>query len=1301
MGKGLFAVLLFIIITLGEVGAQTIIRGDNCNSYLNFVKQEVGSNSQLKLFNSNSELPRFGIKKLGFSSYLDEELPESMEFMAGGSTPVVGTSLVSALQLWLRADVGTSSVTDGARIRQWSDQKGSNNGVSLWGIRRDPFYEINEANFNPSIRFGGGVFDDYLEINRPVNEDFTFVIVVRPNMAGGTGANWYNGAGIIDGEVAGSSNDFGGLTLVGDKLAFGTSGVNSIADDHTLISRNPIFANGIPHIAIATRVKDTGQKSLFIDGITDNTGIGIRESFDRPDKMRIGSLQSGTNYYNGYIFEILVYNKALTTIEREHVESYLALKYGLTIGKNYVASVGSIYNVAGYGNDIAGIGVDAVFDLNQKVASSVNVAATTGGNTTIATTNNFTDTNQATSRTELGVDQFLVWGHNNGAITSYQTIGDYVKVPRTWQVENTGNVGEVNFQINLSGFPAASSTGFYYILIDNDDDFSNGILESKKLTNSSGSLYDAVVGFQNGTSYFSIGYATAQPAFWVKADNGTSTTIDNARINSWNDQSGNDNNAQQITLGNQPTYQENEANFNPVVLFDGSNDFYDLTTTAGLGYGSEPRETFVVARDNGTASTTWEWAFAYGKSSRRQAWAIGARISTGRNLALSSYDGDIVLSGSNPYWGNNYRLITGEYDGASMRLFAEGTPRFTRTSGLSTTVSRARIGRQVNGGREYWGGEIAEIMHVLGDVTPEKRSEIETYLAIKYGITKTTNYQVGTSTIYSIFRYENDIAGIGNNSEYGLNQKVSSSVNTSPTTASNVVMATTNDFTSANNDAGRTTLNNGQYLIWGHNGASTASWVDDGNYKRVSRFWKAENTGNVGNVFFQINTTGYPTAITDYYLVVDSDNNLSNGVTEKYLLTGTGNLFSGQVNFSAGVNYFTIATFEELNIELISYSNISRNGLTNGALTIEATGGEGTYTYSWSNGESTPAISGLGAGVYTITVNSGMYNAQKSFYLHDPDALSVTSSVTTTPNCPNDETGVIELDVNLPNEKSIRFDGVDDYIALNKSFTGTNAIEELTVCAWVKVPPGKGGWSIIDFGESEYFNVSIGDRHGVDNNVQFNTHSALDGNSTKNLEGNAIVANNNWHHIACVYDGKKKFIYVDGALDNDSDAHNGKALGSAETRFGFIGDGSEATSFDGTRNGYYFEGQIAMVEMWDRAMVKQEVEARMKSTAVAAGLTGQWLLEEGAGSTITGVAGGNGQLIGGATWETDSFYSVDSYTWTKAGDIGFSESTKDLNSLKEGTYNCTLQIINGYVINLSEILDAPYENISTNPIQME
>lgn len=155
---------------------------------------------------------------------------------------------------------------------------------------------------------------------------------------------------------------------------------------------------------------------------------------------------------------------------------------------------------------------------------------------------------------------------------------------------------------------------------------------------------------------------------------------------------------------------------------------------------------------------------------------------------------------------------------------------------------------------------------------------------------------------------------------------------------------------------------------------------------------------------------------------------------------------------------------------------------------------------------------------------------------------------------------------------AIDLDGSNDYFALaTKSYSTTNSISQISISAWINTTFASNGqfhnWSIIDFDRSEFFNVFV---HG-DGRLGFSTdasgiHDAYAGSVGDLNDGN-------WHHITCVYDGTDKLYYIDGALSLiSSNPHSGTGLGSNTTRFGFIGDGSEANSFNGNRNNIYYDG---------------------------------------------------------------------------------------------------------------------------------
>jgi hypothetical protein len=176
-----------------------------------------------------------------------------------------------------------------------------------------------------------------------------------------------------------------------------------------------------------------------------------------------------------------------------------------------------------------------------------------------------------------------------------------------------------------------------------------------------------------------------------------------------------------------------------------------------------------------------------------------------------------------------------------------------------------------------------------------------------------------------------------------------------------------------------------------------------------------------------------------------------------------------------------------------------------------------------------------------------------------------------------------------------------EYIALDMSFSGESAISAMTVTAWVKVPDRRGDWSILDFDRSEYFTVSVGVEGYIatDDTVEFDTDRGNTGTNPRTNDmlseiSDGDVADGTWHHIACTYDKdvvNDKKIYIDGQLVEERDAYNtGVYIGDNQVRYGFIGDGSEATSLDGGRNGRYYMGTLDEVRYFDQAISDKRVE---------------------------------------------------------------------------------------------------------------
>ncbi len=86
----------------------------------------------------------------------------------------------------------------------------------------------------------------------------------------------------------------------------------------------------------------------------------------------------------------------------------------------------------------------------------------------------------------------------------------------------------------------------------------------------------------------------------------------------------------------------------------------------------------------------------------------------------------------------------------------------------------------------------------------------------------------------------------------------------------------------------------------------------------------------------------------------------------------------------------------------VSTTNVSCNGLSDGSATVTVTGGTASYTYLWSDGQTTATASNLVAGTYTVLVTDANncsfdMNASNSIVITEPIVLNAgTISVSTT-----------------------------------------------------------------------------------------------------------------------------------------------------------------------------------------------------------------------------------------------------------------------------------------------------------------
>lgn len=169
-----------------------------------------------------------------------------------------------------------------------------------------PYQASNHAlKYANALAFDG--VNDYVNVTRPVGDDFTIEYWLKTTQTGTTGPNWYHGIGIVDAEVGGQTNDFG-TSLNGSKLCFGIGSA-----DYSITSNMDINDGSWKHIAV-TRTKTTGTISIYINGVLDISGTCYnRGSLTASTYLRIGGMQTGgASYLNGALDDVRVWNVVRT-----------------------------------------------------------------------------------------------------------------------------------------------------------------------------------------------------------------------------------------------------------------------------------------------------------------------------------------------------------------------------------------------------------------------------------------------------------------------------------------------------------------------------------------------------------------------------------------------------------------------------------------------------------------------------------------------------------------------------------------------------------------------------------------------------------------------------------------------------------------------------------------------------------------------------------------------------------------------------------------------------------------------------
>ncbi|MCE7996781.1 MAG: hypothetical protein HEP71_32775, partial [Roseivirga sp.] len=1096
-----------------------------------------------------------------------------------GSTCGPG-GITTDLYVWLRADkeaynTGTTDATDGQTVATWNDQSTTDTDATSDG--NPPTFKNNSTdniNFNPILDFDGT--NDRLSFGNLANiksgatngGDYTLIAVGLRQ----------SGEAYLIGSPGGANDQdlhFGYRSSTVLTLDHHGNGFNSLVNAYDSPAQTPFLIMGD---------YDGTNRSLeeIRDGIFSSTTNSNTTDLSGSRANRLGN-HSGS-YFNGLIAEVIVYDNNISAADKDKIYSYLALKYGIELDNTGGGTNGDYTNATGttlwdasanstYHHDVAGIGRDDDSELNQKQAKSANTDAIVSiGLGSIATTNS------ANSNSFSADNSFLLWGNDNAATaqasanSSDVPTGFTERISRVWKVAETGTVGNVEIQFDLTGLGYGKTPGDFQLIVSNSTTMASGTLTAASSINGNVVSFTGV-DLTNG-QFFSLatemekfpGGVTNDLYVWLKADNetyntGTTDATDGQTVATWNDQSTTDTDA--ITGGNPPTFKNNSTdniNFNPALDFDGTNDFLTLGNLANIKSGATNGGDYTLIAVGTRQDSNENYIIGSAGNTNNHSLHFGYR-SLGTTLALDQYGNSIQVSvnGYNNPAETPY-LIFGEYDGTNHYLeeIRDGTLS-SNTSANTTDLSGTNVS-YIGRFSGYYNGLISEVIIYDNDISDTDKNKIYSYLAIKYGI-ELDNTGGGTNGDYTNAAgttlwdasanstYHNDIAGIGRNDDSGLNQKQAKSANTDAIVSIGLSsIATTN---SANNNNFSADNN---FMLWGNDNAATAQAsantadLPGGATERISRVWKVAETGTMGNVEIQFDLTGlgYGTNLDDFHLIVSNTATMASG---------------------------TLTNASSINSNVVSFTGVDLNNGQFFSLATKGTvpGGVTTDLYVWLKADKEAYNTA------TTDATDGQTVATWN------DQSSTNTDATSDGNPPifkNNSTDNINFNPTLD------FDGTNDRLNFG-NLANIKSGSDYTIIAVGMRGTGATNYFIGSSGNTNNQALHFGYR-GVGTTLaldHFGSSISINVNAFDNPAENPFL-------VLGEYDGTNRFIEEarNGTLTSSSAGHTTGLLGASTNYIGFNSQNS------------YFNGQISEVIIYDNDITDTDKDKIYSYLAIKYGI---------------------------------------------------------------------------------------------------
>lgn len=383
----------------------------------------------------------------------------------------------SGLGLWLKADAGVNGISN---ARFWNDYSGN----CMYGLgTNSPVLTINASNYNPGIQLNG-------------SGNSNTASTISSYFSLPSGFSSFSGAASF---VAASP------TVTRNNARF-FDFANGSANNNIYFARSARTTQLLYEVYNAS----TGTQKTASAGSLDNSSIQLFSSNQLASTNAVTLQKNGLNYslgaaqaiqnvsrtknyiglsntntdstFGGLISEIILYNRELTTTEQQKINTYLSLKYGLTLDRTGMSSTylntngDVIYTDGGtYWNNIIGIGRDDVESFYQKQSKTTT--------DTVRLYRSLNLTNQLNTSTISNSPSYLVMGSDGARMCSVfssathneKPSGIITRLAREWKIYNTNfsDSYSLDIKLNSCALPSTVTIAHLRLLVDDDADFSN------------------------------------------------------------------------------------------------------------------------------------------------------------------------------------------------------------------------------------------------------------------------------------------------------------------------------------------------------------------------------------------------------------------------------------------------------------------------------------------------------------------------------------------------------------------------------------------------------------------------------------------------------------------------------------------------------------------------------------------------------------------------------------------------------------------------------------------------------------